>query len=458
MEYLPRGNLIDEQRNGGMFSMKECVLLLRQGLQALVHLHAHGYTHRDIKPANILVLSRTPFHIKLADFGLSKSSSELLSFCGTLGYVAPDVARSVRDGEEYTSAIDVWALGVVIFQMLYEEAEEPHSKRRRLSVGGVISDANEIIAAANDFESDELTGLLCTAMLTDHRRRLSAEECLQRATQLSMETFSLRVTQHQAKDSESSTVIQRSLRRSRDATNDSENKPRADGLPNYDPSTVRFKPSAGDVLRESMYQLRSIAKPMGPAVIKPDQIEMEVEGIMISMRRSDNSLNAAGFFSLLNRKTCHVYSLTDFQSSREFKQKNPKASSEAESWLPLEYAESICASHDLETVLKPLLDYGNGYIASHFGANIVMICHNRMEGLLINVTHLSKLANASRLPPPQLKTRLTVKSGDVRYHGGYCTESEALSFCRSRNLFKVLLGLRTTLRDHANGQIWVRER
>ncbi|KAF2744334.1 kinase-like protein, partial [Sporormia fimetaria CBS 119925] len=76
--------------------------------------------HRDIKPENILVLSRSPFHIKLSDFGLAKAGSYLETRCGTLVYTAPEIAQYCRPNSagspRYTCAVDIWSLGVVVFQ------------------------------------------------------------------------------------------------------------------------------------------------------------------------------------------------------------------------------------------------------------------------------------------------------------------------------------------------------
>jgi serine/threonine protein kinase len=72
--------------------MSEVVHLLFQGLEALEYLHSSRIIHRDIKPENILVHTRgISFHIKLADFGLSKVASLLKTHCGTVRYMAPEI-------------------------------------------------------------------------------------------------------------------------------------------------------------------------------------------------------------------------------------------------------------------------------------------------------------------------------------------------------------------------------
>ena len=107
LEYIPLRDL-----EGHTFSDSDSVTILRQVLSALTYLHEleHPVVHRDIKPGNILVHSRQPLHVKLSDFGLSKEGNILQTFCGTHNYLAPEV----YENGTYTSAVDIWSLGVVV--------------------------------------------------------------------------------------------------------------------------------------------------------------------------------------------------------------------------------------------------------------------------------------------------------------------------------------------------------
>ena len=94
--------------------------------EALAHAHAKGIVHRDVKPANVLLT--TQGRIKVLDFGLAQHVGPRISdrttesnesqpagapLAGTLAYMAPEQLR----GEGATSRSDVWALGVVLYEL-----------------------------------------------------------------------------------------------------------------------------------------------------------------------------------------------------------------------------------------------------------------------------------------------------------------------------------------------------
>uniref|UniRef100_A0A7E4VZ52 Non-specific serine/threonine protein kinase n=1 Tax=Panagrellus redivivus TaxID=6233 RepID=A0A7E4VZ52_PANRE len=85
----------------------------------LGHLHYHGMVYRDLKLENVL-LDRSG-HVKLVDFGLCAENfddqNRLRSFCGTPEYMAPEVLDVKCEG--YGRAVDWWALGIVVYEMIY---------------------------------------------------------------------------------------------------------------------------------------------------------------------------------------------------------------------------------------------------------------------------------------------------------------------------------------------------
>ena len=96
-----------------------------QILSALALAHANGILHRDLKPENIMIESRRdlPDSVKVLDFGIAKllatdEVTETLTqvgvVCGTPGYTSPEQLR----GEELDPRSDLFAVGVVLYEML----------------------------------------------------------------------------------------------------------------------------------------------------------------------------------------------------------------------------------------------------------------------------------------------------------------------------------------------------
>lgn len=105
----------------GRLEVEEVRSLLAQTLDAVAHLHAHGWVHRDLKPANLL--QREDGHWTLLDFGLVRTLEEEEKLTatgmilGTPAYMSPQasVGRTPAPGD------DVYALGVVAYESLTGE-------------------------------------------------------------------------------------------------------------------------------------------------------------------------------------------------------------------------------------------------------------------------------------------------------------------------------------------------
>lgn len=129
MAYIDGGSLADRIDHRPL-KPAEATKLLRQVAIALDYAHRQGVIHRDIKPANILLDKEG--NLLLADFGIARLASnegdKLTATGGLLGtpaYMSPEQAR----GDDVTSSTDVYALGVVLYEMLTGkqpyEAETP---------------------------------------------------------------------------------------------------------------------------------------------------------------------------------------------------------------------------------------------------------------------------------------------------------------------------------------------
>ena len=93
MEFAQGGELF-ERLVHGPFDEASAILVTRNILQAVAHVHEQGIIHRDIKPENILLRGSGRTDVLLADFGIAIKAEQADDVCGTLQYMAPEV----RDG------------------------------------------------------------------------------------------------------------------------------------------------------------------------------------------------------------------------------------------------------------------------------------------------------------------------------------------------------------------------
>jgi calcium/calmodulin-dependent protein kinase I len=122
MEILTGGELFDRIVAKGHYSEADARKLSITMLNAVLYLHKQGIAHRDLKPENLLLKDTTEDAvIKITDFGLSKIFADdaagevvMKTACGTPGYVAPEVLTH----ENYTSQVDLWSIGVIVYILL----------------------------------------------------------------------------------------------------------------------------------------------------------------------------------------------------------------------------------------------------------------------------------------------------------------------------------------------------
>jgi len=128
MEYLEGGDLAHWLRQHGPLPSEQAVEFLLQASEAIAEAHSLGIVHRDLKPANLFVIQRPDgaLSVKVLDFGISKVTGTASSapdfgmtktsaVLGSPFYMSPEQMRSAKEAD---SRSDIWALGVILYELL----------------------------------------------------------------------------------------------------------------------------------------------------------------------------------------------------------------------------------------------------------------------------------------------------------------------------------------------------
>lgn len=114
MEFASGGSLYKQKRP---FSAATSARYISEVCSGLIHCHQHRVMHRDIKMENIML--GCDGGLKIIDFGFAKSIDDHNNtFCGTPFYQAPEMLSATRDGPKYDERIDIWAIGVLLYEFL----------------------------------------------------------------------------------------------------------------------------------------------------------------------------------------------------------------------------------------------------------------------------------------------------------------------------------------------------
>ena len=170
MPYAIKGQLYKLLKRQGRFDERTTSQYVLETIEAVSYLHSFNpkIVHRDIKPENLLFDEN--MRIKLTDFGIATYLNEgerLHTLCGSNEYMAPEVLK----GQPYDEACDIWAIGVLFFELL-----TGYTPFKGNDTNELISNIKKLkINWPNDFPP-LAKNLVSKILKLDPKERLSLEE------------------------------------------------------------------------------------------------------------------------------------------------------------------------------------------------------------------------------------------------------------------------------------------
>ena len=180
MEYLEGSDLAAVLADRGPLPIEEAADYIVQACEAVAEAHAAGIVHRDIKPHN-LFLARTvgeSTRVKVLDFGVAKSLissggagalTQTRSMLGSPLYMSPEQMRSSRDVDARS---DVWALGVVLFELLTQRWPYEAETMPELCLK-VVTDPPQSLAELRPDAPPEMVAIVERCLAKDPAKRFA---------------------------------------------------------------------------------------------------------------------------------------------------------------------------------------------------------------------------------------------------------------------------------------------
>ena len=187
MEYIANAKPITEYARDAKLSTRDRLRLFRQACEAIAHGHQRGIIHRDLKPSNILVDGAGM--VKVIDFGVARTTdsdmavttlqTDVGQLIGTVQYMSPE--QFDADPHDIDIRSDVYALGVVLYELLTERAPyELHRKAIHEAARIVREEEPPRPSTIRAALRGDLEVIVGTAMAKDRTRRYgSASELSQ---------------------------------------------------------------------------------------------------------------------------------------------------------------------------------------------------------------------------------------------------------------------------------------
>lgn len=122
LEYCAGGDAYRMLQQRKRFSEDEALFVASEALLAVEYIHKSGFVYRDLKPENIMF--DVSGHVKLVDFSFVTKPDKkglCMTLCGTPAYLSPEMINVNTHGG-YTKAVDWWAFGCLVFELLVGRA------------------------------------------------------------------------------------------------------------------------------------------------------------------------------------------------------------------------------------------------------------------------------------------------------------------------------------------------
>lgn len=176
LEFAEGGDLLDVLMERSRLSEWEAARILLNLVDAVLFMHSQNIVHRDLKPENILLRKRGFLQdLLITDFGFACHCSEdsLTEVLGTVNYMAPEALM----GGPYGRAVDVWALGIILFVSLSGSFPFLHADRQQL-VRAIVHGHFSFYANRHIWDSISVRAkdLIRHILVVDPQQRYSLEQ------------------------------------------------------------------------------------------------------------------------------------------------------------------------------------------------------------------------------------------------------------------------------------------
>jgi hypothetical protein len=177
MEYLEGGDIARVLAERGVLPLGEAVGYVLEACEAIAEAHSLGIVHRDLKPANLFLAHRPAGKpaVKVLDFGISKAPAtasdavltKTSAVMGSPSYMSPEQLVSAASVD---ARADVWALGVVLYEMLTCALPFTAPSMPEL-VAAILQRAPQPMAAVREDVPDGMQAVVDRCLQKDPARR-----------------------------------------------------------------------------------------------------------------------------------------------------------------------------------------------------------------------------------------------------------------------------------------------